>query len=170
MLLELLYKHCTLSFVSLSQGGPHNHQIAALAVALKHAASEEFKAYQRQVVANSRALGEALKKRGYKLVTDGTDNHLLLWDLRGEVGGQGDCTCVGSGVHVRVWLGCLLLVTDGTDSHLPLWDLRGEVRRAAHAGCCWVLRVLPVKHGTDGHLLMCEVLVERHRMASAVIR
>jgi glycine/serine hydroxymethyltransferase len=67
------------------QGGPHNHQIAALAVALKHAAREEFKAYQRQVVANSRALGEALKKRGYKLVTDGTDNHLLLWDLRGEV-------------------------------------------------------------------------------------
>ncbi|KAF6252491.1 serine hydroxymethyltransferase 2 [Scenedesmus sp. NREL 46B-D3] len=66
------------------QGGPHNHQIAALAVALKHARSEEFKAYQRQVVANSRALGEALKKRGYKLVTDGTDNHLLLWDLRGE--------------------------------------------------------------------------------------
>ncbi|WIA14942.1 hypothetical protein OEZ85_001653 [Tetradesmus obliquus] len=66
------------------QGGPHNHQIAALAVALKHAASPEFVAYQRQVVANSRALGEALKKRGYKLVTDGTDNHLLLWDLRGE--------------------------------------------------------------------------------------
>jgi hypothetical protein len=37
-----------------------------------------------QVVANARALGEALKKLGYKLVTDGTDNHLLLWDLRGE--------------------------------------------------------------------------------------
>jgi glycine hydroxymethyltransferase len=35
-------------------------------------------------VSNARALGEALKKRGYKLVTDGTDNHLLLWDLRGE--------------------------------------------------------------------------------------
>jgi len=66
------------------QGGPHNHQIAALAVALKHAATPEFKAYQQQVVANARALGEALKKRGYKLVTDGTDNHLLLWDLRGE--------------------------------------------------------------------------------------
>jgi hypothetical protein len=38
-----------------------------------------------QVVANARALGEALKKHGYKLVTDGTDNHLLLWDLRGEL-------------------------------------------------------------------------------------
>lgn len=40
-----------------------------------------------QVVANARALGEALKKRGYKLVTDGTDNHLLLWDLRGTCRG-----------------------------------------------------------------------------------
>eukprot|EP00879_Flechtneria_rotunda_P012138 GHRR01012677.1.p1 GENE.GHRR01012677.1~~GHRR01012677.1.p1 ORF type:complete len:468 (+),score=154.35 GHRR01012677.1:121-1524(+) len=66
------------------QGGPHNHQIAALAVALKYANTEEFRTYQRQVVANARALGEALKKRGYKLVTGGTDNHLLLWDLRGE--------------------------------------------------------------------------------------
>lgn len=77
--------HLLLLLFATLQGGPHNHQIAALAVALKHAATDEFKAYQRQVVANSRALGEALKKRGYKLVTDGTDNHLLLWDLRGEV-------------------------------------------------------------------------------------
>ncbi|KAF8056339.1 SHM4 [Scenedesmus sp. PABB004] len=64
------------------QGGPHNHQIAALAVALKHAASEEFKTYQRQVVANSRALAASLQARGHTLVTGGTDNHLLLWDLR----------------------------------------------------------------------------------------
>jgi glycine hydroxymethyltransferase len=66
------------------QGGPHNHQIAALAVALKHAASEEFRSYQKQVVANARALAQSLVKRGFKLVTGGTDNHLLLWDLRGE--------------------------------------------------------------------------------------
>jgi glycine/serine hydroxymethyltransferase len=84
---------CLPSAVGFAQGGPHNHQIAALAVALKHACSEEFKAYQLQVVANSRALGEALKKRGYKLVTDGTDNHLLLWDLRGEVGEDGNEHC-----------------------------------------------------------------------------
>lgn len=66
------------------QGGPHNHQIAALAVALKHAQTPQFKRYQIQVRANARALGARLMKRGYKLVTDGTDNHLVLWDLRKE--------------------------------------------------------------------------------------
>ncbi|KAK9817163.1 hypothetical protein WJX72_010560 [[Myrmecia] bisecta] len=66
------------------QGGPHNHQIGALAVALKHAQTPEFVEYQKQVVANSRALGAALMAHGYKLVTDGTDNHLVLWDLRKE--------------------------------------------------------------------------------------
>jgi len=66
------------------QGGPHNHQIAALAVALKHAASEEFKTYQKQVVANARALAKGLIDRGYKVITGGTDNHLFLWDLRPE--------------------------------------------------------------------------------------
>lgn len=76
-------------------------------MALKHAASPEFVAYQRQVVANSRALGEALKKRGYKLVTDGTDNHLLLWDLRGEVRDSGSA-CVTAGVcHTRRVVCCL---------------------------------------------------------------
>jgi len=64
------------------QGGPHNHQIAALAVALKHAATPEFKLYAAQVVANARALGAVVTAAGYKLVTGGTDNHLVLWDLR----------------------------------------------------------------------------------------
>ncbi|KAK9797433.1 hypothetical protein WJX73_003651 [Symbiochloris irregularis] len=66
------------------QGGPHNHQIAALAVALKYATTPAFKQYQQQVRANSRALAARLVKHGYKLVTDGTDNHLVLWDLRKE--------------------------------------------------------------------------------------
>lgn len=64
------------------QGGPHNHQIGALAVALKHAATDEFKAYQQQVRKNAQALAEGLVSRGNKLITDGTDNHLVLWDLR----------------------------------------------------------------------------------------
>jgi glycine hydroxymethyltransferase len=55
------------------QGGPHNHQIAALAVALKHAASEEFRSYQKQVVANARALAQSLVKRGFKLVREPCD-------------------------------------------------------------------------------------------------
>uniref|UniRef100_A0A6U2D457 glycine hydroxymethyltransferase n=1 Tax=Chlamydomonas euryale TaxID=1486919 RepID=A0A6U2D457_9CHLO len=66
------------------QGGPHNHQIGALAVALKHAMSPEFVAYQKQVVANSAALARALMTAGGTLVTGGTENHLVLWDLRPE--------------------------------------------------------------------------------------
>jgi glycine hydroxymethyltransferase len=64
------------------QGGPHNHQIAALAVALKQVDTPQFKAYAKQVKANAVAIGDGLMKKGYKLVTDGTENHLVLWDLR----------------------------------------------------------------------------------------
>ena len=64
------------------QGGPLMHVIAAKAVAFKLAMSEDFREYSRQIVKNARALGEALKERGLRLVTDGTDNHLLLVDLR----------------------------------------------------------------------------------------
>ena len=65
-----------------NQGGPHNNTIAAVAVALKQVASPSFKEYAKQVRANAKALGERLKELGYKIVTDGTDNHLVLWDLR----------------------------------------------------------------------------------------
>jgi len=64
------------------QGGPHNHQITALAVALKEAATPEFAAYIKQVKENAAALASALKERGYSMVTGGTDNHLVLWDAR----------------------------------------------------------------------------------------
>ncbi|WP_163506342.1 serine hydroxymethyltransferase [Fodinicola acaciae] len=63
------------------QGGPHNHTTAAIAVALKEAATDDFKAYARQIVTNAKALGEELAKRGFDLVSGGTDNHLLLIDL-----------------------------------------------------------------------------------------
>jgi len=61
---------------------PHNHQIGALAVALREAATPEFKEYIRAVKANARALSAALLRRGYTICTGGTDNHLVLWDLR----------------------------------------------------------------------------------------
>lgn len=64
------------------QGGPHNHQIGALAVQLAEVTTPGFAEYSRQVVANARALAATLMGHGYKLVTDGTDNHLVLWDLR----------------------------------------------------------------------------------------
>lgn len=64
------------------QGGPHNHAIAGVGVALKQAMSPAFKIYQQQVVANSRAMAKGLMDLGYTIVSGGTDNHLLLVDLR----------------------------------------------------------------------------------------
>ncbi|KAL9241894.1 hypothetical protein vseg_015954 [Gypsophila vaccaria] len=64
------------------QGGPHNNHIAALAVALKQVGTSEYKAYMQQVKKNAQALARALLRRKCRLVTGGTDNHLLLWDLR----------------------------------------------------------------------------------------
>ena len=64
------------------QGGPLMHIIAAKAVALKEAATPEFASYQRQIVANAKALAGALTARGFRLVSGGTENHLMLMDLR----------------------------------------------------------------------------------------
>ena len=65
-----------------NQGGPLMHVIAAKAVALKEALTPEFKVYQQQIVANAKALADGLLRRGFRLVSGGTDNHLMLLDLR----------------------------------------------------------------------------------------
>jgi glycine hydroxymethyltransferase len=64
------------------QGGPLMHVIAAKAVALKEALTPEFKHYQRQIVKNAKVLAEKLMSKGFRLVSEGTDNHLMLVDLR----------------------------------------------------------------------------------------
>ena len=64
------------------QGGPHDHQVAAIATQLKEVATPEFKQYCVQIKKNAKALAQALMDKGYKLATDGTDNHLILWDVR----------------------------------------------------------------------------------------
>nr|WSW66780.1 serine hydroxymethyltransferase [Streptomyces sp. NBC_00995] len=66
------------------QGGPHNQTTAAIGVALREAATPEFRRYAHDVVANARILGEELAARGFDLVSGGTDNHLLLIDLTGR--------------------------------------------------------------------------------------
>ena len=72
-----------------SQGGPLEHVIAAKAICFGEALKPEFKTYQEQVLKNARALAEALKNQGFKILTGGTDNHLMLVDLRGmEVSGK----------------------------------------------------------------------------------
>ena len=64
------------------QGGPHNHQIGALAVALKEAMQPSFVDYARQVQLNAQSLAQRLQELGHTLITDGTDNHLILWNVR----------------------------------------------------------------------------------------
>jgi glycine hydroxymethyltransferase len=64
------------------QGGPHNNSIAAIAVALNLALKDEYKEYQKQILKNAVTLSDELQKKGYKVVTGGTDNHLCLVDFR----------------------------------------------------------------------------------------
>ena len=66
------------------QGGPHENTIAGIGVALKEAATDEFRAYGQQIVVNAKALAGELKERGFDLITGGTDNHLVLIDLTGK--------------------------------------------------------------------------------------
>lgn len=63
------------------QGGPHNHTTGGIAVALKEAATEEFKTYAQNIVANAKHLAQKLTENGFKLVSGGTDNHLILIDV-----------------------------------------------------------------------------------------
>lgn len=67
-----------------TQGGPLMHVIAAKAVAFKEAMEPEFTTYQKQVIVNAQAMAEVVIKRGFKVVSGGTDNHLFLWDLTGK--------------------------------------------------------------------------------------
>merc|ERR1711881_201239 len=80
------------------QGGPHNHQIGGLAAQLLEVNTPEFVEYSKAVVANAKALADELQEKGHKLASDGTDNHLVLWDLRphGLTGSKIEkvCECV----------------------------------------------------------------------------
>ncbi len=67
------------------QGGPHNHTTAGIAIALKEAMSSEFKMYSKQVILNSKILAKELIKKGFKVVSGGTDNHLFLVDTVSSV-------------------------------------------------------------------------------------
>ena len=81
---EEFYKKLNSAVFPGIQGGPLMHVIAGKAVAFQEALAPEFKTYQKQVVANARAMAAVLKERGYKVVSGGTDNHLMLIDLIGK--------------------------------------------------------------------------------------
>jgi len=85
------------------QGGPLMHVIAAKAVAFKEALRDEFKIYQQQIVANAKILAKTLQDRGFRLVSGGTDNHLLLVDLsdKGLTGAKAEKVLERSGITVN---------------------------------------------------------------------
>jgi glycine hydroxymethyltransferase len=85
------------------QGGPHNHQTAAIAVALNEASQPEFKVYAKQIVKNAKKLAEELTKKGYQLVTGGTDNHLILVDLTNKkiIGADAESALSKAGITVN---------------------------------------------------------------------
>jgi glycine hydroxymethyltransferase len=147
------------------QGGPHNHQIAALAVALKEASTPEFAQYAQNVVANAAALGRGLMNRGYKLVTGGTDNHIVLWDVvstTGLTGSKvervlelasitanknsipGDTSAVNPG---GVRLGSPALTSRGLNE-----DDFDRVAEFLHRGCELAVRVQNVAMATDSSI------------------
>jgi glycine hydroxymethyltransferase len=84
------------------QGGPHMHIIAAKAVCFAEAARPEFRHYAQQVIDNAKTLGEELQKQGYRLVSGGTDNHLMLVDVgaKGITGRKAEVIC--DKVHITV--------------------------------------------------------------------
>ena len=81
---EEIWKRLNKKIFPMLQGGPLMHIIAAKAVGFKEAQSEEFQVYQRQIVSNAKALAKGLMDSGLKLISGGTDNHLMLIDLRGD--------------------------------------------------------------------------------------
>jgi glycine hydroxymethyltransferase len=85
------------------QGGPHENQIAALAVCLKEASSPGFKKYGEQIVKNAKALAKELMAHEFNLITNGTDNHLILIDLRnkGISGGEAQDRLEKAGITIN---------------------------------------------------------------------
>merc|ERR1712196_692807 len=85
------------------QGGPHNHQIGGLAAQLLEVKSPEFTEYSKNVVSNAKTLAETLKEKGHKIASDGTDNHLVLWDLRphGLTGGKVETVCEAASMSLN---------------------------------------------------------------------
>merc|ERR1719401_2302593 len=85
------------------QGGPHNHQIGGLAAQLLEVNSPDFVEYSKKVIANAQTLAETLKGKGHKIASDGTDNHLVLWDLRphGLTGGKVEKVCEAASISLN---------------------------------------------------------------------
>jgi glycine hydroxymethyltransferase len=131
-----------------TQGGPLMHVIAAKAVALLEALSPEFRDYQRQVVANARAMAKALEDRGYRIVSGGTDNHLFLVDLIGREYTGKDADAALGRAHITVNKNAVPndprppFVTSGLRIGTPATTTRGFREPEARQVGGWIADVL----------------------------
>jgi glycine hydroxymethyltransferase len=131
-----------------TQGGPLMHVIAAKAVAFKEALEPEFKAYQAQVIKNAQAMAKAMMARGYKIVSGGTENHLMLIDLIGrDVTGK-DAEAVLGEAHITVNKNAVPndprspFVTSGLRIGTPAVTTRGYKEPDCAALANWICDVL----------------------------
>jgi glycine hydroxymethyltransferase len=131
-----------------TQGGPLMHVIAAKAVALLEALAPEFAAYQRQVVANARAMAKALQERGHRIVSGGTDNHLFLLDLIGRDYTGKDADAALGRAHITVNKNAVPndprppFVTSGLRIGTPAITTRGFGPDESRQVAAWIADVL----------------------------
>ncbi|MCK9223242.1 MAG: serine hydroxymethyltransferase [Limnochordia bacterium] len=137
------------------QGGPLMHVIAAKAVALKEASTPEFKEYQRSVVANAKALAQGLLDQGFRIVSGGTDNHLILVDLRnkGLTGKEAESLLDAVGITVNKntipFDSQSPFVTSGIRLGTPAVTTRGMGEREMHVIADLISRTLSKEHASD---------------------
>ncbi|HOV56458.1 MAG TPA: serine hydroxymethyltransferase [Rhodanobacteraceae bacterium] len=130
------------------QGGPLMHVIAAKAVAFKEALEPEFKAYQEQVVKNAQAMARAITARGYKIVSGGTQNHLMLVDMIGKGITGKDAEAALGRAHITVNKNAVPndpqkpMVTSGLRIGTPAVTTRGYREADCEALAQWICDVL----------------------------
>ncbi|MFT4563823.1 MAG: glycine hydroxymethyltransferase [Gammaproteobacteria bacterium] len=145
---EALEKKVSSAVFPGTQGGPLMHIIAAKAVAFKEAMEPEFKIYQQQVIVNARAMAEEFMRRGFKVVSGGTDNHLFLLDLveKGLTGKAADAAL--GAAHITVNKNAVPndpqspFVTSGIRIGTPAITTRGFDAEHARVLAGWVCNVL----------------------------
>jgi glycine hydroxymethyltransferase len=149
------------------QGGPLMHVIAAKAVAFREALSPEFKTYQKQVVANARAMAQVFLDRGYKVVSGGTDNHLFLLDLIAKNVTGKDAEAALGQAHITVNKNSVpndpksAFVTSGLRLGSPAATTRGfgtaEMAQVAH----WIADIVDVlAEGGDADAVTARIRAE----------
>jgi glycine hydroxymethyltransferase len=134
------------------QGGPLVHIVAAKAIALGEALRPEFRAYAAQIVSNAKALGESLQQAGYRLVSGGTDNHLLLVDVfeKGINGAEAEDALGKAGITVNKnsipWDANPPLKPSGIRVGTPALTTRGMKEAQMHQIAGWITKALEARN------------------------